>query len=137
MIEGAPLLQRLVSTKLSWAGARFGVLAQNLANADTPDYEARDIKGLDFDRLINNPTSTAPSRVAMTHADHMRPAVEPASDYRAREADAFEVSPTGNSVVVEEQMQKLGETQMDYQMATSVYGKFKGFLKSAMGDTRA
>ncbi len=137
MIESAPPLQRLVSTKLAWASERFGVLAQNLANADTPDYRARDIKSPDFERMLMSDTVGQTPQLQVTQAGHVLPVAQQGNLFRSRGTDSFEISPTGNGVVIEEQMQKLGETQMDYGMATGIYTKFKGFLRSAMGDTRA
>lgn len=137
MIESAPPLQRLVSTKLAWASERFGVLAQNLANADTPDYRARDIKSPDFERMLMSDTVGQTPQLQVTQAGHVLPVAQQGNLFGSRGTDSFEISPTGNGVVIEEQMQKLGETQMDYGMATGIYTKFKGFLRSAMGDTRA
>ena len=45
----------------------------------------------------------------------------------------FETSPTGNSVVLEDQMIKVAETQMDYQTVTGLYSKSLGLIKIALG----
>ena len=45
----------------------------------------------------------------------------------------FETTPTGNSVVLEDQMVKVAETQMDYQTVTSLYAKSMGLFKIALG----
>ncbi|MEO1018035.1 MAG: flagellar basal body protein [Pseudomonadota bacterium] len=137
MIESKPLLQRLASTKLAWAGERFGVLAQNLANADTPGYQARDVVKPNFERMVAAQGAGQTTKLATTRIGHLSPLGEPSTSFRTREVDSFETSPTGNGVVIEEQMQKLGETQTDYRLAANVYGKFKGFLRTAIGDTRA
>jgi len=38
----------MMSDKMSWLSQRQRVLSQNIANADTPDYKARDIAKLSF-----------------------------------------------------------------------------------------
>ena len=38
----------MMSEKMSWLSQRQRVLSQNIANADTPDYKARDIAKLSF-----------------------------------------------------------------------------------------
>ena len=43
------LFQRM-SERMGWLGARQEVLAQNIANADTPGYRARDIE--DFGTVV-------------------------------------------------------------------------------------
>ena len=45
----------------------------------------------------------------------------------------FETSPSGNSVVLEDQMIKVAETQMDYQTVTGLYSKSLGLIKIALG----
>ena len=45
----------------------------------------------------------------------------------------FETTPTGNSVVLEEQMIKAAENQMDYQTVTGLYSKSIGMLRIALG----
>jgi flagellar basal-body rod protein FlgB len=47
--------------------------------------------------------------------------------------DGYEVTPDGNGVVLEEQMMKLSQNQMDYQVATSLYQRSIAILKTAVG----
>jgi flagellar basal-body rod protein FlgB len=47
----------------------------------------------------------------------------------------YEVAPDGNSVVVEEQVIKVAETQMDYQLITNLYRKHVDMIKTAIGRT--
>ena len=43
----------LIKERMNWVGQRQQVIAQNIANADTPEYRAREIKKFDLDhRLI-------------------------------------------------------------------------------------
>ena len=39
----------MLRERMSWLNARQDVLSQNVANADTPGYTARDLKPLDFE----------------------------------------------------------------------------------------
>ena len=49
--SSVPLLS-LLTTRMSWLSGRQSVLAQNVANADTPGYQARDMKPMDFAALV-------------------------------------------------------------------------------------
>jgi hypothetical protein len=49
-------------------GQRLSVLATNLANADTPNYKARDI---DFAAVLGNTDGQAPLPVTVTDAAHI------------------------------------------------------------------
>ena len=46
---------------------RLGLLGENIANADTPNYKAKD---LDFKALINNERSMSTRRTHESHIDH-------------------------------------------------------------------
>jgi flagellar basal body rod protein FlgB len=47
--------------------------------------------------------------------------------------NTFERTPTGGTVVVEEQMMKVAENAGDYQMTTSLYTKIGGLFKEVLG----
>ncbi|MEH0069574.1 flagellar basal body protein [Pannonibacter sp. Pt2-lr] len=40
---------RAIKSKMQWHQARQGVLAENVANADTPGYRARELKAFKVD----------------------------------------------------------------------------------------
>ena len=45
---------RVATVKMGWLSERQGVLAQNIANADTPDYRAKDLKAPSFSKIMSN-----------------------------------------------------------------------------------
>ena len=53
-----------------------------------------------------------------------------------RERRPFETSPDGNSVILEEQMAKVAETQMSHQLTTQLYRKHLNMFKIAIGRGR-
>lgn len=121
MVE--PPLFAALKTKMRWHEARQGVLSENVANAQTPGYRAHDL------RAVENAALPAP---AMTDARHMTLASS-TSPGRATSTDGFERTPDGNTVVLEEQMMKAAQNQMDHQMAAMLYQKSLGLLKTALG----
>ena len=125
----------LVSTRTSWLTQRYSVLAQNLANADTPKFEAKDLKELDF-KGLNRLAGNADNRLHLrrTHEAHVQGSpLPPLGALRAREIEAFEIAPGGNSVVIEEQVEKLADTQLDYQLMTNIYRKHAEMFRTALG----
>lgn len=127
-----PILSAFKS-KMRWHQARQTVLAENVANAGTPGYVGRDLKKVSFEQLLN---PQKPLRVAAlrTNAAHMTGGALSADPQFKHEATAdWEVTPNGNSVVLEDQMMKVAENQMDFQMATSIYTRSLGLLKTAIG----
>ena len=125
-------LFRMISQQLRWLGQRQEVLSQNVANADTPGYQARDLQPLAFGDALQQ----AALRPAVTHAGHLLGKSADPAAAKVKTITPWEVSPDGNGVVLEQQMTQLAETQADYQMATELYRKQIAMLKTAIGSNR-
>jgi flagellar basal-body rod protein FlgB len=128
-VTDLPLFQALKS-KMQWHQTRQSVLAENIANADTPSYEARDVKTYSFKDHIGR--QTFGMATATTKAGHIAGTIGGTGNVKIEGDDGFEVTPSGNSVNLEEQMMKLTENQMDYQAATSLYTKGLGMIRTAL-----
>lgn len=117
--------------KLHWLSARQNLLARNVANAETPHYQAQDLKPF-------TPASTLelakPLPLAVTRTHHLPVGAGTSTLPRVQEeTQALETSPDGNGVSVEEQMMKVADTGMEYQAITSLYRKQLAMLKTALG----
>jgi flagellar basal-body rod protein FlgB len=124
----------LLSARMGWLGQRNVVLGRNLANADTPDYRPRDLRESDFARLAAGVAGTSRLTLATTAPLHQSPTTRARLDLAAREVEeVYEVAPDGNAVVLEEQMAKLAATALDYQLATNLYRKYVGMVRTALG----
>lgn len=118
-----------MSKRMNWLSERQQVLAQNIANADTPGYGAQDLKEPQFSELLRG----AGGRLTMatTSSAHLGGA-NPAKPVMERAADS-EKKTSGNSVVLEDQMIKVSKTAMDFQLTTNLYRKHLGLIKMALG----
>ena len=118
ILDNLPVLDAL-RTKLTWLTQRQQVLAQNIANANTPDYRAQDLSEMNFDKFMR-PQAPQPKSGA-THSAHFAfgGAANPAMP-EAEDSPGWETTADGNSVVLEEQMMKVAQTQMEYQSAISL-----------------
>lgn len=126
------LLFALLSRRAAWLGARQTVLAQNIANADTPGFRPTDL--VPFAQALAASGPRSPSSLARTAPMHLPGAYAPRPDeVRGRRVGSWEVAPSGNAVVLEEQMEKLARTQLDHQLATSLYGRHLAMLRTALG----
>ena len=124
----------ILRTKMGWIQERQGVLAENVANANTPNYVARDLKPMSFDELVSSPAPMVSSRSTQTHEGHI--ALKPITvqtRYKVESTPDTEVSPSGNSVVLEDQMLKISANQADFQAASTLYSKGVGMLRIALG----
>ncbi len=125
-----PLFGRLTE-RMSWLGERTRVLSQNIANADTPGYQPQDLKPIDFEAEMRKLEPVAPAR---TNKKHLTGTVAPAGDFDPKKTKkTYETAPVGNSVVIEEQMMKVSDTQMNYNMVVNLYRKHIDLFKTAIG----
>jgi flagellar basal-body rod protein FlgB len=128
-----PLLAML-KERMSWLDARQNVLSQNVANADTPGYAARDLKPVNFEQTLRE--VTRPNQFAGTlMTDNPRQIA--ASQQNAGFADVntpdVETNPSGNSVSLEQEMIKVSDTQAQFQAAADLYAKAIEMMRTAIG----
>lgn len=132
-----PVMDAIVK-KMNWLNRKQRVIADNVANADTPGYLARDLKPQDFSGLLQRaPRSGADRgkpRMTITNAKHMAAGGGGVKGgKRTVVSESHEASPTGNTVILEEQMIKMANTQMEYGKMVSLYRRHVGLLKASLG----
>jgi flagellar basal-body rod protein FlgB len=128
-LSDIPILSML-RTKMEWHQARQKVLAENVANADTPAFRPHDLVAPNFERALRPVASVSLER---TEVDHIAGTVGSASPFRNRTENGYEIRPTGNAVSLEDEMMKVAANQMDFQAATAVYTHSLNLIKSALG----
>ncbi len=139
-----PLLSMLKG-RLEYLSNRQKVIAENVANSDTPGYLARDLKPYDFkshmqaatlqgSSSVGGPTQgMAPSgAMAMTQQGHMQIPTGKTNGFKPKSTPDSEVKIDGNGVVLEDQMVKLTDARMQYDAAISFYQQSVGMLKTAI-----
>ena len=124
----------LMNRRMAWLTQRQSVLAENISNADTPEYRPSDLTKASFRRMVE--AGTNPAMLVKTSAGHMEPLRKPAAYRTEKERDPYETELSGNSVVLEEQLMKVSETQSAYRLATNLYRKHVAMLKAAIGYNR-
>lgn len=134
-----PIMAALKS-RMRWLTTKQAVIGQNIANADTPGYRPNRLKDQDFSDLVRAAGNTdvkAPSSPAMktTSARHISVGSGSSLPINSARTDkeVFETSPNENSVVLEDQLIELAETQIEYSMITNLYRKNMQMMKTALG----
>jgi flagellar basal-body rod protein FlgB len=127
-ISNIPLFSML-RTRMHWHQERQRVLAENVANADTPQFRPRDLTAPNFDPRR---PAVAELSVARTNPAHLA-AAGGGTRFQLDRNGAFEARPSGNAVSLEDEMMKVANNQMDFQAATSLYTRGLGMLKTAIG----
>jgi flagellar basal-body rod protein FlgB len=130
-VADLPLLGQ-IRGRLTWLDERQRLIAQNVANSDTPGYVGRDLKApTDFAAALRE---GGPLQMAQTRAGHMPvggPNGAPVARFTSQAAPDSETTLDGNAVVVEEQMLKMAESRMAYDAAIGLYQKSMAMLRLA------
>jgi flagellar basal-body rod protein FlgB len=113
--------------RLVWNAQRQSVLAGNIANANTPAYQARDIDS--FASVLGGqggvgPTRTQPGHLAGTLPNGLASLTK--NPPKARSLD-------GNSVALDEQLTKVADTETTQALVTTVWKKYMGMFSMALG----
>lgn len=117
---------------LALRARRAEVLANNIANADTPNYKARD---LDFAAVLAGKTGQYDLSVAQTSSGHQDAFLSPdtAADLMFRTPNQPSVD--GNTVEVQEEMARYSDNAIRYQASFQfLNSKFQGLLRAIKGE---
>lgn len=126
-----PMLQ-MMTKKMAWLSRRTEVISQNVAHSDTPGFRAKDLKQVSFQELVqreSHQTGFAAQRTNGSHLVGLKPNM-PFDTERA--PDAYETTIDKNDVSIEQQLAKLGETQMSYQTTLNIYRKHIDMLRMSL-----
>lgn len=138
MADGTPAIFGGIADRLRYLSERQRVIAQNIANSETPGFKAHDVEAPDFSALISAQGGAGPARIA-------RPRVAPTAAMQALgvapgavagtvlDRDISETKPDGNNVTLEDQLLKMGQAQADFAALTNLYRKQQSLLKIALG----
>ena len=131
----------MLKSRLGYLAQRQKVVAQNVANTDTPGYTPRDLKAYNFQASLMNQGSgqvyrggrVAPTggvQMMATAAAHQSPSRD-ASAWRATAGADSETTLDGNAVNLEDQMLKMSDARMNYDAAVGFYQKSMTMLRMA------
>lgn len=126
------VFQRL-NARMNWLSSRQVVLAENVANANTPGYKPRDLKEQSFDAaLARVPSTAAPQQSAVTSPKHFKLMASISRPDVQQKSDDMEASIAGNAVDLETELKKAGDTALEYQTMTHLYRKHMEMLRMAV-----
>jgi flagellar basal-body rod protein FlgB len=122
---------RLSGELAGYASVRQGVIAENIANADTPGYRGRDL--LPFAEAYAE-AARSPLDAPRTRPGHLDLARPGALRFGVIDSAApGTLSPNGNTVALEDQMLRSAELKLQHDMAVAVYAKSLSILRAGLG----
>lgn len=117
-----------LNDKMAYLAQRQSVLAENIANADTPGYQPRDLKP--FELQMQKAGGLTLRTSDPRHLTGLNPSDGPYGTDGSRRP--YEVAPSGNAVVLEEQVMKASRTNGEYQLAAGLYQRNFGMLRNVL-----
>jgi flagellar basal-body rod protein FlgB len=114
----------LADRRLAWADQRQALLAQNIANADTPGWRPRDLAP--FDSVLKG----AGVALAQTDPKHISGTGIAAAGILESGGGA---APDGNGVALDKELSKVADTDSAHQLVTGLYRKYLAFFQTALG----
>lgn len=109
------------------AASRLSAIAENVANADTPGYRAKDVA--DFAESYH---SEGGFQLAATRPGHI-PASPTAAYAAVSERAGGHLSPNGNNVSLEDEMMRMAGVRKDHDTALAIYKKSLDILRTSLG----
>jgi len=123
----------MLSDRLSWLTDRQKVLAQNIANVDTPGYQAHDLKKLSFDQMVKGSSSSLP----MMQTDGKDISTRTSSGVGPNDVikpKPLETTLSGNSVTLDAQLMNLQETAGWHTLALNLYHDQLAMFRTVLGN---
>jgi flagellar basal-body rod protein FlgB len=137
MPVSTPPLLAGIGLAMKHLSERQRVIAQNIANSETPGFKARDVNAPNFASLLSAQDGGKPSvarpRIAITSGMSALGARQPMAGDIVLDAATAETKPDGNNVALEDQLLKMGQVQADFATLTGLYRKQLALLKTAIG----
>lgn len=96
----------LAARQAQWLSVRQATVAGNVANANTPDFRARDVQP--FADVLSKTQLT----MAATNAQHLEVEANGIAGARLRPESITEQTHSGNTVDVEQEMMKIGRAHV-------------------------
>ena len=113
----------LAARQAHWLSVRQATIAENVANASTPGYRARDV--VPFEKVLDRTELTlAATRPGHIHVDSLQS--------RAVAEDSLKVTRSGNSVSMESELIKAGEVNRDFALGTTLAKTFHRMIMTTL-----
>lgn len=127
-IRSIPLFEA-ITRRMAWLTDRQTVLAENVANANTPGYLEKDLKEPDFRALVAGASSVL--HLAATQPGHIT--TKPGGEIIGTIDTTTDRTLNGNGVSIEAQMMKVSENAADYSLTTTLYKQNLAMIKMVLG----
>lgn len=124
-----PQIMSLAQASARHAATRQTAVSRNIANADTPGYQAQDVQS--FAALYHDQADGFTLR--QTRPGHLADPRSPADPRLGDREDPDTVEPNGNTVSLEQELVRAADVKRQHDLALSIYRSAQGILRSTLG----
>lgn len=117
----------VASQQAHWLGVKQATIANNVSNANTPGFRAREVEPFTdaMDKVRLTVAITQPGHIDLGGAADTR-------SVAAKNGESWDVTHSGNSVSLEQEMVKAGEVNRTYSLNTSIVKAFHRMYLSSL-----
>jgi len=133
-LDDIPVFATLKS-RMNYLADRQQVIAQNVANSDTPGFTPMDLKPFTVPSGGGaSALALAPVAVTLTSTMHIATPTSAGANAADKPVDSpdSETTLNGNSVVLEDEMMKMSQARMDYDTAIGLYQQSLSLIQTAI-----
>ena len=133
-LDDIPLFSMLKS-HMGYLSDRQRLIAQNVANSDTPGFTPQDLDSFTTPLGAKGPAplQMTPVTPTLTNPMHLTAPDGPGSKaWQSKATPDSETKMDGNQVVLEEQMMKMSDARSNYDAAVGFYEKSLAMLQTAI-----
>ena len=116
----------LSSRRAEWLANRQTIVAENIANVNTPGYKSKDIQG------FSDAMQSTQLAMAGTSSLHMAATGGRSVDVEEQRENEWDVTHSGNSVTLEQELLKSGEVSTQYTLNASIAKAFHRFFLTSI-----
>jgi flagellar basal-body rod protein FlgB len=115
----------LAEKRLAWLDRRQQVLAANIANADTPGWQPKDLKPFAETLADSTPTLERTNPLHLAAFGEGTPPID-------RSLKPEEKAPDGNAVAIDRELAKVAETSDTHAFVVNLYQTYMGLFRTVL-----
>lgn len=120
-----------ITYAMQYTAEKQKVIAGNIAQANIPGAKSKTLKPIDFKKLLAN-TKRNDFNLKITSPTHIKGKERPDYFDVIDNPNANEMTPSGNNIVLADEMKSASDNNVNYTEFTRMFSKFMGMLKSTI-----
>ncbi|WPY00557.1 Flagellar basal body rod protein FlgB [Candidatus Trichorickettsia mobilis] len=124
----------LLRSYLKLTSFKHKILANNVANINTPGYKANEVATPQKSEDLQNVAKSRKLRLTTTSNKHLAGYNQQDNNFAVNKLrDPDELKPNGNNVSLSQQLTKISQNQINYDTALQAYKSSSGLITSVLG----